>query len=65
MLGNLYVEDGVHYEGFKIMTDRIEAGEAGLVHFLDSSQWHVYRITTRDDQFAVYVDEGLRGRQFR
>lgn len=55
-LGNLFVEDGVYAEQFKIMTDRIEVG-SGLSYALDGTQWHLYRITTRNDQFTVYVDE--------
>ncbi|MBI4581070.1 MAG: hypothetical protein HY718_15305, partial [Planctomycetes bacterium] len=56
-LGNLFVEDGLHVEQFKIMTDRIVAANAGLTYMLDGTAWHVYRITTRDNEFKVYVDE--------
>jgi len=56
-LGNLFVDDGVLREHFKIMTDRIEVGETTGTHYLDGTQWHVYRVTTRNDQFKVYVDE--------
>ncbi|MCP4248437.1 MAG: hypothetical protein GY778_15425, partial [bacterium] len=58
LLGNVYVEDGVQREGFKVMTDRIEAGESGLAYYLDATQWHEYRITTRNGRFTLYVDEG-------
>ena len=56
-LGNLFVDDGVLQEHFKIMTDRIEVGETAGTHYLDGTQWHIYRVTTRNDQFTVYVDE--------
>jgi hypothetical protein len=39
------------------MTDRIVAAENGLTYMLDGTQWHIYRITTKNDQFKVYVDE--------
>ncbi len=57
LLGNLYIEDGAHYERFKIMTDRIQAGESGGTYLLDGTQWHTYRITTRGSRFRVYIDE--------
>jgi len=56
-LGNIFVEDGSAGERFKIMTDRLVAAETGLTYLLDATQWHVYRITTKDGQFHVYVDE--------
>ena len=57
LLGNIFVEDGVLREHFKVMTDRIEAAESGLTYYLDATQWHDYRITTRNGQFTLYVDE--------
>ncbi|UCD28003.1 MAG: hypothetical protein JSV03_13020 [Planctomycetota bacterium] len=57
LLGNLYVDNGDRRERFKIMTDRIEAGETGKTYYLDGTQWHIYRITTRNNNFVVYVDE--------
>ena len=54
---NLFVEDGVHEESLKILTDRIVARNAGLSYFLDATQWRTYRITLRSNQFKIYVDE--------
>ena len=56
-LGNILVEDGVLREQLKILTDRIVAVESGETYTLDGTQWHEYRITTKDNQFEVYVDE--------
>ncbi|UCD28724.1 MAG: hypothetical protein JSV03_16880 [Planctomycetota bacterium] len=56
-VGNLYVDDGALREHFKIMTDRIEVGETSGTYYLDGTDWHVYRITTENDQYQVYVDE--------
>src|SRR5678815_4668888 len=55
--GNLFIEDGVHEESLKILPDRIVARPAGLTYFLDATQWHIYRITIRSNQFKIYVDE--------
>ncbi len=57
LLGNLFVEDGAHREQFKIMPDRLVAMELGVTHLLDGTQWHLYRVTTKGNQFKVYVDE--------
>ncbi len=57
LLGNLFVEDGVRAEQFKIMPDRLVAFNAGLTYLLDGTQFHVYRVTTKNTQFSVYVDE--------
>lgn len=54
---NVQIEDGVHRERFRLMTDRIVAVDSNLTYWLDASQWHQYRITTRYDQFKLYVDE--------
>jgi len=57
-VGNLYVEDGVGQEYFGVFPNRIEARVTGLSYTLpDSGQWHTYRITTKNGQFKVYVDE--------
>jgi hypothetical protein len=55
--GNLFIEDGAHEESLKILADRIVARSAGLTYVLDGTNWHIYRITTRSNQFKVYVDE--------
>jgi len=54
---NLFVEDGVHEVSLKILPDRIVARPAGLTYLLNGTAWHIYRITTRGNQFKVYVDE--------
>jgi hypothetical protein len=56
VLGNLFVEDGTNREQLKIMTDRI-ATETGSPYDLDGTQWHTYRITTKNKNFKVYLDE--------
>ena len=55
--GNLFIEDGLHEESLKILPDRITARSAGWTYFLDATQWRTYRITARNNQFKVYVDE--------
>jgi hypothetical protein len=55
--GNLFVEDGEHSESFKILPDRLVARAAGLTCSLDASSFHIYRITIKEAQFRVYVDE--------
>jgi len=59
--GNLFIDDGAYRERFAILTDRIEAKEAGIVYndggTFDGTLWHQYRITTKNSQFTVYVDE--------
>ena len=57
LAGNIYVEDGAHLERFAVRPDRLVAGESGRSVALTGAQWHLYRITARDGQFAVYVDE--------
>ncbi|MBI4580126.1 MAG: hypothetical protein HY718_10520 [Planctomycetes bacterium] len=57
LLGNLFVEDGARSERFKIVADRVVAAESNLTFLLDGTQWHVYRIATRNSQFKLYVDE--------
>jgi hypothetical protein len=55
--GNLFVEDGVFGESFKILPDRIVARAAGLTHFLNATVFHTYRLTAKGAQFRLYVDE--------
>lgn len=57
MLGNVFIEDGSRLEMFAIMTDRVVAKYANLTYMLDGTQWHVYRITTKNASFKLYVDE--------
>lgn len=57
LLGNLFIEDGAHREQFRIMPDRLVTMQSGLTYLLDGTQWHVYRITTKDNQFSIHVDE--------
>ena len=55
--GNLFIEDGAHEESLKILSDRIVARSAGLTYLLNATNWHIYRITLRSNQFKIYVDE--------
>ncbi|MHC4675676.1 MAG: LVIVD repeat-containing protein [Planctomycetota bacterium] len=59
--GNLFIDDGSYRERFAILPDRIEAKEAGIIYndggTFNGTVWHQYRITTKNSQFTVYVDE--------
>lgn len=57
LLGNLYIDDGVKFERFRITPTKIEAVLSGRTYNLDATQWHTYRITMRNSQFKLYVDE--------
>lgn len=54
---NVFIEDGMHQESLKIMTDRIVAVNANTTYLLDGTQWHTYRMTTKNTSLKVYVDE--------
>lgn len=54
---NVFIEDGTYQESLKIMTDRIVAVNANTTYMLDGTQWHTYRLTTKNTGFKVYVDE--------
>ncbi|MDO8588847.1 MAG: hypothetical protein Q7T82_17595, partial [Armatimonadota bacterium] len=56
-LGNIYVDDGVKHERFKVTPTSISAANSGYTYNLNATQWHTYRITIRNSQFKVYVDE--------
>jgi hypothetical protein len=57
LLGNLYVDDGVKCERFRITPTKVEAVLSGKTYNLDATQWHTYRITMRNSQYKLYVDE--------
>ncbi|MDO8586543.1 MAG: sugar-binding protein [Armatimonadota bacterium] len=56
-MGNIFVEDGSRLQTFKIYTDRLVAYEAAITYYLDATQYHTYRVTTKGTDFSVYVDE--------
>jgi len=57
LLGNIYIDDGVKFERFRLTPTSIQAVHSSGNYNLDATQWHTYRITMRNSQFKLYVDE--------
>lgn len=54
----LFVRDGSRYEGIQFFEDRVQGWyDQSLIHYMDTTdQFHIYRLTAKDDDFMVYVD---------
>ncbi|MDO8589593.1 MAG: sugar-binding protein [Armatimonadota bacterium] len=57
-ISNIFIEDGQKGERFYIKPDQLVALTSGQTYSLpDTGQYHIYRFTTKNGAYTVYLDE--------